>query len=334
MIQLSPPPFKTDAIPKFEAMVAKATGTKYALATSSGTAAIHLALLVHGIGPGDTVLCPDFTFAATVNPVLYCGAEPIFIGCDHTMAMAENVAIAAMDEQKPKAVIAASLYGDCPSYSLIRKECEKRKIAFIEDACEALGATNNGKKAGSFGDMAAISFNLNKIVTTGGGGALVSNDKTKIDRARFLATQAKEQCTYYLHKEIGYNYRIAVDAAATGVKQMRKLKSLVAERRRINGWYREFLPASAFPSTIGKSTYWLTLVICENAGEVQHALHHFNIESRRAWYPMSRQPVLSCYLHYGGWMAERFFSELICLPSTGITRAQVKHICGIVEKYL
>lgn len=334
MIQLSPPPFKTDAIHKFEAMVAKATGTKYALATSSGTAAIHLALLVHGIGRGDKVLCPDFTFVATVNPVLYCGAEPVFIGCDHTLAMDAKAAIRAMDEQKPKAVIAASLYGDCPNYAAIRKACKKRGIVFIEDACEALGASNGGKKAGSFGDMAAISFNLNKIVTTGGGGALVSDDKALIDRARFFATQAKEECTYYLHKKVGYNYRMPVPAAALGITQMRKLKTLVAERRRVNSWYRRFLPCRLFHDAPGESTYWLTVVDCIDPAGLMHALYRAGVEARRAWNPMSLQPVHSWCRYYGNCADAAAFGTKICLPSTKVSYAQVKRICEIVKDYL
>ncbi len=331
MIQLSPPPFSTDAIPKFEAEVAKATGTKYALATSSGTAAIHLALMVLGVGPGDVVLCPTFTFAATAFPILYCGATPVFYGCKLDMSADMDDVRLALRSHVPKAIIAVDLYGDCPGHEDLAALCKQHGIPLLVDAAESLGATYKGKKAGSFGTLSAISFNLNKIVTAGGGGALVSDDQGLVDRARFLATQAKDDVPWYQHSAVGYNYRIAAHAAAYGLTQIKKLKKLVAERRRINSWYRRYLPATVFIPTVGKSTNWLTTILCPNpAHRFIDRLAKNGIETRRLWLPMHHQPALSRFQYFvTGTPAYLFFFGL-CLPSRGVTKRQVAKICRIL----
>ncbi len=331
MIQLSPPPFSTDAIPKFEAEVAKATGTKYALATSSGTAAIHLALMVLGVGPGDVVLCPTFTFAATAFPILYCGATPVFYGCKLDMSADMDDIRLALKSHRPKVIIAVDLYGDCPGHKELSALCRHHGAPLLVDAAESLGATYKGKKAGSFGTLSAISFNLNKIVTTGGGGALVSDDRKLVERARFLATQAKDSAPWYQHSTTGYNYRMAVHAAQHGLTQLRKLKSLIDERRKINSWYREYLPATVFPPTAGESTNWLTTIVCNTPAFVFiERLARYGIEARRMWQPMHWQPIFAKYPFFVTVVPDRLFDYGLCLPSRGVTHQQVRKICRIL----
>jgi pyridoxal phosphate-dependent aminotransferase EpsN len=336
-IELSPPPCSTKAVAPFERAIAAATGTKYALATSSGTAAIHLALMVLGVGPGDIVLCPTFTFAATANPIVYCGAQPVFIDCDANWDIDADLVRWFLKDSpvKPKAVICVDLYGNCNGHRDLVRACREYGVPLIEDAAEGLGASWDGKPAGSFGTCGIVSFNLNKIVTAGGGGALVSDNPELIERARFLANQAKDAAPWYQHSEIGYNYRMASPVAQYGFEQIRKLRTLVKERRAINSWYRRYLPFSFFP-LIGDgralATCWLTTGWCENPQQVIDALAANGIEARRFWKPMHTQPVFRGHVNIGGLKAEEAFAHGICLPSRRVTPDQVENICNIIRK--
>ena len=335
MIRLSPPPFSTDAIPKFEAAVAKATGTKYALATSSGTAAIHLALMTVGVGPGDMVLCPTFTFAATAFPIRYCGATPVFIDCDHKWDIdVKLVAKYLKDNRPPKAIICVDLYGNCNGHGKLRRLCNNYSIPIIEDAAEGLGASWKGKEAGSFGSIGIISFNLNKIVTAGGGGALVSDTGHFVGNAQYLANQAKTNASWYQHNEIGYNYRMPNSVAECGIGQIGQLQAKVAERRAVNQMYRKHLPPRFFPRSHEGHTHWLTVIKHPNPAGVRGMLERDGIESRRTWKPLHLQPCFEGCRFMGTSRSVEVFANTLCLPSCHVTEDDVRRICKILMENL
>jgi pyridoxal phosphate-dependent aminotransferase EpsN len=259
---------QVDAI---EAEFAAAVGVPHAVALSSGTAALHLALRLLGVGPGDEVLCPTLTFVASANPVLYLGAEPAFLDCDpgtwtlDPALLAEELAERAARGRLPKAVVAVDLYGQSADYEAILAACEGHGVPVVEDAAEALGATYRGRSVGGFGRLGVFSFNGNKIITTSGGGMLVSADRELVERARHLATQARDPAPHYQHSELGYNYRLSNLLAAVGRGQLRRLDERVAARRRVFDRYRErlgdlpgldFMPEAPY----GRATRWLTCV--------------------------------------------------------------------------
>jgi dTDP-4-amino-4,6-dideoxygalactose transaminase len=333
----------------FEEDLASLTGTGHAVALSSGTAALHLALRLLDVGPGDEVLCPTLTFVASANAIRYCGATPVFVDSDaHTWnvdpsLVAEALAECAARGRLPKAVMSVDLYGQCADYDRLEEICGNYGVPIVEDAAEALGASYRGRPAGSFGSMAAISFNGNKIVTTSGGGALVARNKKVIERARHLATQARDPAPHYQHSEVGYNYRLSNLLAAVGRAQLGLLEKRVERKRAIFDQYVgllgdlpgiDFQPEAAY----GRSNRWLTCVTVDEEAfgadreTIRLALEAENIESRPLWKPMHLQPLYRDCRLIGGTVAERQFQQGLCVPSgTALETGDIERIAGIIR---
>lgn len=333
----------------FEKEFAAYVGAPHAAALSSGTAALHLALLLHGVGPGDEVICSSFTFAASANAITYTGATPVFVDSDEATwnmdpsLLDEELATCEKRGKLPKAVISVDLYGQCADYGRIVPICEKYGVPLIEDAAEALGATCAGKPAGSFGACAAFSFNGNKIITTSGGGMLVGGDEALIKRARFLATQARDPAPHYQHTTIGFNYRLSNVLAAIGRGQLRVIEERVAQRRANFDFYREALgtlPGISFmpEAPYGLANRWLTCILvapdvfgaCRE--EIRLALEKEEIEARPLWKPMHLQPVFQGCRIRGGGVSARLFDLGLCLPSgTNLSREDLQRVAGAVS---
>ena len=315
----------------FEKDLAQRIGVRDSAALSSGTAALHLALLLSDVGPGDEVWTATLTFASTANAIRYVGATPVFVDSERETwnldpaLLADALSEAASKGALPKAVIAVDLYGQCADYDRILDACRKHGVPLIEDAAEALGATYRDKPAGSFGRIGILSFNGNKIITTSGGGALVSDDTVLVERARHLASQARQPVQHYEHEEVGYNYRLSNLLAALGRAQLRRLDGFIARRRAINEAYRaalsdisgiSFLPEG--PS--GRSNCWLTCLLLDaglgvGPSEICAHLATLDIEARPVWKPMHLQPVFRGCRAIGGAVAEDLFNRGVCLPS-------------------
>ena len=315
----------------FEQELGATTGAPSVLALSSGTAAIHLALIVSGIGAGDEVACSALTFAASANPIVYAGADPFFVDSDQSWLIDPYLLDEAIASRKRaggrvRAVIAVDLYGRCCDYDAITEVCARHDVILIQDAAESLGATYRGARSGSQAPLAALSFNGNKIITTSGGGALVGSDDTLVAHARKLSTQAREPVPHYEHTEIGFNYRLSNLLAAVGRAQLAVLPERVAARQRINARYREFLgdvPGIDFmpAPTDGTSNCWLTCITVDPGSfgtdreQIRLALEAEDIESRPAWKPMHLQPVFADSPMFGGDVSARLFEQGLCLPS-------------------
>ncbi len=316
----------------FEAELAARAGTAYAAALSSGTAALHLALRIVGVGPGDTVLVPTLTFVASASPVRYLGAEPVFIDSERgtwnmdAALVEEALRDGAQRGELPKAVVAVDLFGQCADYDALVPVCARYDVPLIEDAAEALGASWRGRPAGSFGRMAVLSFNGNKIITTSGGGALLGDGAGDIERARHLATQAREPAPHYEHAELGYNYRLSNLLAAVGRGQLRVLDQHVAARRANHDAYARTLGQLPGVTLIprdprGDSNCWLTVLQIDpdaagtDRETIRQHLADLNIEARPVWKPMHLQPVFASARTYGGAVAEELFDRGLCLPS-------------------
>jgi dTDP-4-amino-4,6-dideoxygalactose transaminase len=319
----------------FEKDLMAFNGIAAAAALSSGTAALHLALILLDVGPGDEVICQSFTFSASANPIVYQGATPVFVDSEfQTWNMCPDSLRAAIldrsDKGKmPKAIIPVHLYGMPARMNEIMAIADEYGIPVIEDAAEALGSSYHGKPCGSFGSFGVLSFNGNKIITTSGGGALLSADSEKIQKARFLSTQARDNAPHYQHSHIGYNYRMSNVCAAIGRGQMEVLQDRVEQRRKNYARYFSELgnmPGITFlPEPEGSfSNRWLTTILVdpsETRGGVTRELirlhlENLNIESRPLWKPMHLQPVFSKYPYYGpGQVASRLFDDGLCLPS-------------------
>ena len=316
----------------FERELATKVGVGHAAALSSGTAALHLALEMLGVGPGDEVLTSTFTFAATVNAIRYVGATPVFIDSDLSTwnmdpdLLAEEIAACKKRGKLPKAVVTVDLYGQCVDYDSILALCAEHGVPVLEDAAEALGATYKGKAAGSFGAMGVFSFNGNKIITTSGGGMLVSDDKKWIDRARYLSTQARDPVPHYQHSTIGYNYRLSNLLSAVGRGQLRVLDERVASRRSNNAFYRrelanwpgiDFMPEASY----GEATFWLTCITVDpgefgaDREQIREHLESRDIEARPVWKPMHLQPVYRDCRVRGGDVSRGLFEDGLSLPS-------------------
>jgi len=316
----------------FEEEVSTLAGVTHAAALSSGTAALHLALKLLEVQPGDEVICSSLTFTASANPIVYLGAEPVFIDCDReTWNMDPELLAAEMERcarrrKLPKAVIVVDLYGQAADYERILKVCDHYGVPVIEDAAEALGATCRGKMAGSFGTLGVYSFNGNKIITTSGGGMLVSDDGSLIEKARFLATQARDPAPHYQHSQIGFNYRLSNVLAAIGRGQLRVLEDRVAARRRNFELYYsalselpglEFMPEASY----GRCNRWLTTLTIDperfgaSREEIRLALEAKNIESRPVWKPLHLQPIFGNYRYVGRGVSDSIFEQGLCLPS-------------------
>ena len=316
----------------FEKEICRKIGVKHAVALTSGTAGLHLALLNLGVRAGDTVLCSDLTFAATANVIAYCGAIPVFIDSSRNTwnmdpaLLAEELKADAERGKLPQAVIAVDLYGQCADYDPICKVCNDYRIPLIEDAAEALGAKYGQTFAGKFGAMGVFSFNGNKIITTAGGGMLVSDNEEYIKQARYLSSQARDPAQHYEHSQIGYNYRLSNLLAAVGRGQLERLDEKVKQKRAINEFYRialgnlpgiEFMPEAPY----GRSNCWLTVILVspEEFGMdregIRLALEAENIETRPVWKPMHLQPVFKDCRIRGGEVSEDLFQRGLCLPS-------------------
>jgi dTDP-4-amino-4,6-dideoxygalactose transaminase len=316
----------------FEKAISNFTGAKAAVALSSGTAAIHLALSILGVSRGDEVLCSSFTFVASANPIVYLGAKPIFVDSEsETWNMSPDLLEEAIIDRisqgkKPKAIMLVHLYGVPAKMDELMTIAAKYDIPVIEDAAEALGSTYNGKQLGTFGDIGIYSFNGNKIITTSGGGALVSNNKKYVERAEYLATQARDDKPYYQHSEIGYNYRMSNICAGIGRGQMKVLNERVQQRRANYNYYRENL--SEFPEIQfvdepkgGFSNRWLTCITIDgdfgrnSIEELRTLLARDEIESRPLWKPMHLQPIFEDCPFYGDGTSDKLFLKGLCLPS-------------------
>ena len=333
----------------FEAEICAKTGMGYAAALSSGTAALHLALLMLGVGPGDEVVCSDLTFAASANAVAYLGATPVFIDSDRgTWNMDPDLLAAELEAGRtrgrlPKAVIVVDLYGQCADHGRILPVCAEYGVPVVEDAAEALGATYRGQAAGKFGAMGVYSFNGNKIITTSGGGMLVSDDPEPVRRAKFLATQARDTAPHYQHSQIGFNYRMSNLLAAVGRGQLAGLDGKIARRKQIKAFYKSALdgvPGIAFmpDASGGEPNHWLTVVLITpglfgaDREAVRLALEAENIESRPIWKPMHLQPVFNGCRVRGGAVGEDLFEKGLCLPSgTRMTDGDIERIAGVVK---
>ncbi len=340
----------------FEQDLCNYTGAKHAAALSSGTAAIHLALILLGVGKGDKVLCQSMTFSATANPIVYQGATPVFIDSEEeTWNMSpehlEEAIVSIMKEgEKPKAIIPVHLYGMPAKMKEILEIGKKYDIPVIEDAAEALGASISGKKCGTFGIMNILSFNGNKIITTSGGGALLSDNEKFIEKARFLATQARDDAPHYQHSEIGYNYRLSNVLAGIGRGQMQVLDDRVSQRRKVFDFYKNYFdeknknkgynvrfqtePEGFF------SNRWLTAVFIDpeknkgvNREKLRLSLEKENIEARPLWKPMHLQPVFKGTDFYGDGTSEKLFDDGLCLPSgSNLTHDDLERIKAALDE--
>ncbi len=334
----------------FERELAAYVGIGHAAALSSGTAALHLALRLLKIRPGDEVLCSTLTFSASANPIVYEGGRPVFIDAERSTwnmdpeLLRDELQVCAAQGRLPRAVIVVDLYGQCADYDRILPICAARGVPVIADAAEALGATYRGRMAGTFGLMGVFSFNGNKIITTSGGGMLVSGDADLVARARFLATQARDPAPHYQHSVLGFNYRLSNVLAAIGRGQLRVLPERIAARRRNFEYYREVLgglPGVSFMphAPYGRPNYWLTCITIrpEEFGatreDVRRALEAENIEARPVWKPLHLQPVFAGCRVRGGAVAEAVFESGLCLPSgSSLTLEDLQRICGMIRR--
>ena len=333
----------------FEAEFSQYIGVKHAAALSSGTAALHLAMILLEVKPGDKVFCSDFTFAASVNPIVYQGAEPVFIDSDSrtwnmdSELLAAELKRCAKSNSLPKAVIAVDICGQSADYEPIVRACRNYEVPLIEDAAEALGAEYRGLKTGNFGEIGVFSFNGNKIITTSGGGMLVSNDEDFVKRTKFLSTQARDPVPHYQHSHIGYNYRMSNVLAGIGRGQLKVLDERVMKRRWIFEQYKESLselPGIEFmPEPEGYfSTRWLSCILVDEDAfgasreDIRLKLEEYNIESRALWMPMHLQPVFEGCRCVGGAVSENLFRKGLCLPSgTRMTRNEIDMVCDLLR---
>lgn len=335
----------------FEEELAAYNGIAHCAALSSGTAAIHLALIILNVQRGDEVICSTFTFSGSCNPIVYQGATPVFVDSEtETWNMDPELLREVIEDRirkngkKPKAIILVHLYGMPAKIEEIMSIAREYEIPVIEDAAEALGSSYKGKKLGTFGDLGIYSFNGNKIITTSGGGALVSNNKQWIDKAKFLATQARDPAPHYQHSEIGYNYRLSNICAGIGRGQLRVLDERVRQRRENFSFYKKELgdlpgitfcdePKDAF------SNRWLTTILIDptqfgkSREEVRSFLEQENIETRPLWKPMHLQPVFKAWPAYVNAVSERLFDQGLCVPSSSsLTHDEVTTIATLMTE--
>jgi len=333
----------------FEREFAEKVGTGHAAALSSGTAALHLALKAAGVEAGDVVFCSTLTFSASANPIIYQNATPVFVDSDEGTWNMDPDALEEAFTKYPqaKAVVVVHLYGIAADMDRIVEICKRHKAVLIEDAAESLGTTYTGettggvpKQTGTIGDYGVFSFNGNKIITTSGGGMLVSNSRERIEKARFWATQSRDPARHYQHSELGYNYRMSNIVAGIGRGQLKVLDQRVEQKTAIFEFYKrelgqldgvKFMPVNAWDS----SNYWLTALTLTGKVkplEVMEALEKENIESRPVWKPMHLQPYFEGFDYIGGKTAESLFEKGICLPSdTKMTAEDLSQIVGIIK---
>ena len=319
-------------------------------ALSAGTAALHLGLILLDVQPGDEVICQSMTFSASANPIAYLGATPVFVDSEpETWNMSPEFLAAAIEDRlakgkKVKAIIPVHLYGMPVNMEEISAIAKAYGIPVLEDAAEALGSSINGKMCGTFGDISALSFNGNKIITTSGGGALVAHDAAIVEKSRFLSTQARDQAPHYEHSHIGYNYRMSNICAGIGRGQMEVLQQRVERRRAIYDWYRQEMEGMPGISFVAEpegyySNRWLTTILIdpEKAGGLTRetlrlAFEARNIESRPLWKPMHMQPVFEKYPYFGNGLSEKLFEQGLCLPSgSNLTEADLARIKAVLQ---
>ena len=325
---------------------------KFVAALSSGTAALHLALIQLGVGYGDEVICQSFTFSASANPIKYLGANPVFVDSDPVnwnmspFFLEEAIKDRISKNKKPKAVIVVHLYGMPALMDEIIAICSKYEIPLIEDSAEALGSTYKNKKCGTFGDFAILSFNGNKIITTSGGGALVGPTKETKEKTIFLSTQARDNAPHYQHSEIGYNYRLSNICAGIGRGQMEVLSDRIQQRRAINDFYKDVFSnidaVNLFSEASSDffSNHWLSSITIDKKvstrtnQELMAAFTEENIETRPLWKPMHLQPVFNDCPYYGETVSEELFTAGLCLPSgSNITNDDKNRIYEVISNY-
>ena len=325
---------------------------KFVAALSSGTAALHLALIQLGVGYGDEVICQSFTFSASANPIKYLGANPVFVDSDPVnwnmspFFLEEAIKDRISKNKKPKAVIVVHLYGMPALMDEITAICSKYEIPLIEDSAEALGSTYKNKKCGTFGDFAILSFNGNKIITTSGGGALVGPTKETKEKTIFLSTQARDNAPHYQHSEIGYNYRLSNICAGIGRGQMEVLSDRIQQRRAINEFYKDVfsnidaVKLFSEASSDFFSNHWLSSITIDKKvttrtnQELMAAFAEENIETRPLWKPMHLQPVFNDCPYYGETVSEELFTAGLCLPSgSNITNDDKNRIYEVISNY-
>jgi len=334
----------------FEREFAEEIEVPHAVALSSGTAALHLALLALGVGRGDRVITSTLTFAATANAIAYVGATPVFVDVSRDTwtidpdLLNEELTRCARSGARVAAVVTVDLYGQCADYDRIEAMCRQRGVPIIEDAAEALGATYHGRSAGAFGACAAFSFNGNKIITTSGGGMLVSHDRDVAERVRHLSTQARQQAPHYQHEEVGFNYRMSNLLAALGRGQLQTLPDKLTRRRVVNESYRAAFadwPGVAFipEADYGRSNCWLTCITVEpslfgvSREQIRRHLERCDIESRPVWKPMHLQPAFEGCDIKGGAVAEDLFAKGLCLPSgSSLTEQEQRRIITAIDE--
>ncbi len=328
---------------QFEKELAEKVGIKHAAALSSGTAAIHLALKAAGVVEGDIVFCPTLTFSATANPIIYQNATPVFIDSDYETWNMSPKALEEAFEKYPevKVVIVVHLYGLSADMDKIMEICNKHDVTVIEDAAESLGTYYKGQHTGTFGQYGIFSFNGNKIITTSGGGMLVSNDEEKIAKTRFWATQSRDQARHYQHSELGYNYRMSNIVAGIGRGQLKVLNKRVEKKRYIFEFYKKklaefeaiiFMPTNEWD----KPNYWLSSIILNGKVrpcEVIDRLEEENIESRPVWKPLHLQPFFTKFDFVGKGVSEKLFENGICLPSdTKMTDEDLERVVETIKE--
>jgi dTDP-4-amino-4,6-dideoxygalactose transaminase len=334
----------------FEVEFAAAVGARYAVALSSGTAALHLGLLLAGVGPGDEVLVSTLTFVASVNPIVYLGATPVFIDSERSSwnmdpaLLEEALDARARRGRLPKAVVLVHLYGQSADLDAISAACARHGVPLIEDAAEALGASYKGRPPGTSGVSGVFSFNGNKIITTAGGGMLVSADEALIAHARKLSTQARDPAPHYEHSEVGYNYRMSNVLAAIGRGQLRVLGDRVAARRRNFAFYREALgdiPGIEFmpEAPWGTHTRWLTTLTIDpeefaaDREDIRRALDAEGIEARPVWKPMHLQPLYAQSPIVGRGVADDLYARGLCLPSgSNLTETDLERVVAVIRR--
>ncbi|SFC10839.1 dTDP-4-amino-4,6-dideoxygalactose transaminase [Alkalibacterium subtropicum] len=328
---------------EFEKELAEKVGSKHAAALTSGTGAIHLALKAAGVGEGDIVLCPTLTFSASANPIIYQNATPVFIDSNYeTWNMDPNALKEAFEKygERVKAVIVVHLYGFSADMDKIIEICDQYNVPVIEDAAESLGAYYKGKHTGTFGKYGIFSFNGNKIITTSGGGMLVSDDEEKIDKVRFWSTQSRDTARHYQHSELGFNYRMSNVVAGIGRGQLKVLDRRVAKKKYIFDFYKkelehlegvEFMPVNNW----NEPNFWLSVMTLNGEIrplDVMETLEKENIESRPVWKPMHMQPFFEEYDYIGSNTSEKLFENGVCLPSdTKMTDEDLEKICSIIK---
>lgn len=336
----------------FEAETAQRVGADHAVALSSGTAALHLALVSWGIGPGDFVPTSTLTFVATANAISYTGATPVFVDCDPMTGnidpelLDEAIADLLGDGRRVPAIIPVDLLGKCANYSALEAVGNKHGVRVLSDAAESLGSSTNGVDAGAWGDAAVLSFNGNKVMTTSGGGMLLTGDSALADHVRFLSTQAREPAVHYEHKEIGFNYRMSNVLAALGRAQLQRLEEMIARRRALRDTY-----ADLFAGTVGVHIFqrdadahdncWLTTILVEEklagwqAADLQAVLAEHAIDSRPLWKPMHLQPLFTDHPAYLNGSADHLFRTGLALPSgSSLDDLELERIFSALREFL